>query len=283
MTRTQLSAIAAAIGLYVILAASPAEAHHAFAASYDAGRPVRLRGTVAKVEWINPHSWIHIEVKRSDGKVDAWAIEAAAPNTLFGRFTKDALRLGTEVTVEGYQAKDGSLRIHGRDLTLPNGQPLFLGSSGIGAPYDNMTLGQDDQRVVRTQVAGAWWTNAALVQRLGITDDQKAKIERTFENHRLSIVSTTDLLEKEEAQLARLLAAEPLDRNAVFTQLDRVVQARSEVERANAAMTVEIREHLTSAQWLQLPRANLTITTGGGARTTVPVPAPGAAGQRRGQ
>jgi Spy/CpxP family protein refolding chaperone len=106
-----------------------------------------------------------------------------------------------------------------------------------------------------------------------LTDDQKAKIERTFENHRLSIVSTTSALEKEEAQLERLLAAEPTDRNAVFTQIDRVIQARSEMERESALMTFEMREHLTRTQWLQLPRSNLTISTA----------APAGAGQRRGQ
>jgi TonB family protein len=105
---------------------------------------------------------------------------------------------------------------------------------------------------VNPPVSGAWWTNTALVQRLGLTDDQKAKIERAFENHRLSIVTNTATLEKEEAQLTRLLEAEPLDRNAVLTQIDRVVQARGEVERANSAMTLEMREYLTRAQWQQL-------------------------------
>lgn len=105
--------------------------------------------------------------------------------------------------------------------------------------------------------------NTALMQRLGITDDQKAKIERTYENHRQAILSTTDQLEKEEALLARLLDAEPVDRNAVLTQIDRVTQARSEMERAGAVMTLEIREHLTRAQWEQLPRANATIPSRG--------------------
>ena len=107
----------------------------------------------------------------------------------------------------------------------------------------------------RTFGAGAWWTNTALVERLGLTDDQKLKIERAFENHRLKIVSTTELLEKEEAQLARLLAADPLDRNAVLGQIDRVISARGEMERENAAMTLEMREVLTRAQWAQLPPA----------------------------
>src|SRR5262249_26010775 len=149
-------------------------------------------------------------------------------------------------------------------------------STGIGAPYDDANVAQDDRRVVRTQVTGAWWTNAALVQRLGLTNDQKAKIERTFENHRVSIVSTTDLVEKEEAQLARLLGAESVDRSALFAQIDRVIQARSEMERANAAMTVEVREHLTRAQWLLLPRTTLTITATGASegRPLTLIPAP---------
>ena len=111
-----------------------------------------------------------------------------------------------------------------------------------------------------TQLSNAWWTNTALVQRLGLTDDQKAEIERAFENHRLRIVSNTELLEKEEAQLARLLEAEPLDRNAVLTQIDHVTQARGEMERENSAMTLEMREQLTRTQWMQLqssPQINL--------------------------
>jgi len=102
------------------------------------------------------------------------------------------------------------------------------------------------------QPGGAWLTNTALVARLGLTDDQKAKIERAFENHRQQIMSSTELLEKEEAQLARLLEGDPIDRNAVLTQIDRVIQARGEMERANSAMTLEMREYLTRAQWMQL-------------------------------
>ena len=100
---------------------------------------------------------------------------------------------------------------------------------------------------------GAWWTNTALVSQLGLTDDQKAKVERAFENHRVDLAAKTDQLNKEEAQLARLLEAETIDRNAVFSEIDRVIQARGELERANAAMTLEMREALTRAQWMQLP------------------------------
>jgi hypothetical protein len=112
-------------------------AHHAFSAEFDAKRPVKLRGTVTKMEWINPHSWIHIDVKDDKGKVIAWMVEGGAPNALLRRgFTKDSLPVGTEILVEGYQAKDGSTRANGRDITLPDGKKLFVGSSGTGAPYD---------------------------------------------------------------------------------------------------------------------------------------------------
>ncbi len=120
----------AALVLFLVLAVKPALAHHAFAAEFDAKKPVKLKGTVTKMEWINPHAWIHIDVKKPDGTVDEWMIEAGTPNTLLRRgFTKDSLKAGTEVLVDGYQSKDGSLRANGRDITLPNGQTLFLGSS----------------------------------------------------------------------------------------------------------------------------------------------------------
>ena len=121
----------------LIGSAVPVLAHHAFAAEFDAKRPVKLRGVVTKMEWINPHAWIHIDVKAPDGKVIPWMIEAGTPNTLFRRgFTKDSLAKGTEILVDGYQAKDGSNRANGRDVTFVDGKKLFLGSSGTGAPYD---------------------------------------------------------------------------------------------------------------------------------------------------
>jgi hypothetical protein len=280
--RTHLSLMLTGIGLYVILSAAPAHAHHAFAAQYDAKKPVTLRGTVSKVELVNPHSWIQIDLKKNGGSVEQWMIEAAGAAALLSRgFTRDFLKIGTEVVVNGYQSTDGSLRANGRDLTVSNGQPLFIGSAGTGAPYDDGSLPQDEKKVVRTQVPGAWWMNVALMQRLGITDDQKTRIEKTFENHRQAILSTTDQLEKEEALLARLLDAEPVDRNAVFTQIDRVIQARSEMERAGAVMTLEMREYLTRAQWEQLPRTNLTIGATGLA-VTAPSPAPRPAPGKRG-
>ena len=122
----------------LLLAAAPVWAHHAFAAEFDADKPLKMKGTVTKMEWINPHAWIHIDVKKPDGTVDEWMIEAGTPNTLLRRgFTKDSLKAGTEVLVDGYQSKDGSLRANGRDITLPNGQTLFLGSNTPDAPYSD--------------------------------------------------------------------------------------------------------------------------------------------------
>ena len=122
--------------LLLAAAALPALAHHAFAAEFDAKKPVKLRGTVSKMEWINPHAWIHVDVKKPDGTMEEWMIETGTPNTLLRRgFTRESLKPGTEVIVDGYQSKDGSLRANGRDITLPNGKTLFLGSSGGDAPY----------------------------------------------------------------------------------------------------------------------------------------------------
>ena len=127
--------VLAAMGLVVTTV--PMNAHHAFSAEFDAKRPVKLRGVVTKMEWINPHSWIHIDVKDANGKVTPWMVEGGAPNALLRRgFTKKSLPVGTEVLIEGYQAKDGSTRANGRDITLPDGSKLFVGSSGTGAPLD---------------------------------------------------------------------------------------------------------------------------------------------------
>ena len=133
--RIQITIALAAAALFST--AAPVFAHHAFAAEFDANKPLRLQGTVTKMEWINPHAWIHIDVKKPDGKVEQWMIEGGTPNTLFRRgFTKTSLMPGTVIVVDGYQAKDGSMKANGRDLTLPDGKKLFLGSSGTGAPKD---------------------------------------------------------------------------------------------------------------------------------------------------
>jgi hypothetical protein len=134
-TARALAAIAVAVGL--LQTTAPVVAHHAFSAEFDANRPIKLEGVVTKVEWINPHSWIHIEVKKPDGKSQAWMIEAGAPNSLTRRgFTKESLPIGSKIIVDGYQAKDGAMRANGRDLTFPDGKKLFMGSSGTGAPLD---------------------------------------------------------------------------------------------------------------------------------------------------
>jgi len=119
------------------LAAAPLYAHHAFSSEFDADKPLQLAGTVSKVEWVNPHAWIHIEVKKPDGQVEEWMIEGGTPNTLMRRgVSRDTLKVGTEVRISGYQAKDGSNRANGRDITYPDGRKLFLGSTGTGAPYE---------------------------------------------------------------------------------------------------------------------------------------------------
>jgi hypothetical protein len=125
------------IGALMLMGAAALSAHHSFAAEFDANQPVQLKGTVVKVEWINPHTWIHLDVKKNDGSMERWMIEGGTPNTLLRRgLTKNSLPEGTEIVVDGYKAKNGSNRANGRDLTLTDGRKLFLGSSGTGAPRD---------------------------------------------------------------------------------------------------------------------------------------------------
>ena len=134
-----LSMVLAAIGWTT----SPASAHHAFAAEFDASKPIKLKGTIVKMEWINPHTWLHIDVKRPNGKTERWMIEGGPPNALYRRgFNKDSLPVGSEILVEGFQAKDGSLRGNGRELTFSDGRRLFVGSSGTGAPRDGRDTGE---------------------------------------------------------------------------------------------------------------------------------------------
>jgi hypothetical protein len=123
-------------------------AHHAFSAEFDATKPVKFpEATVTRVQLINPHSWIYVDVRGADGKTENWAIEAGSPNILMRRgITKDTLKIGTKIVVEGYQSKDGSKRANGRDLTLPDGTKLFLGSGGTGAPYEVQRPGVDTQK-----------------------------------------------------------------------------------------------------------------------------------------
>jgi hypothetical protein len=112
-------------------------AHHAFSAEFDANKPIELTGTVTRMEWINPHVWLHMDVKKPDGTVESWAFEAGTPNVLFRRgFTKESLKPGTEVKIDGYRAKDGTRRANGREMTFADGRTLFMGSSGTGAPYE---------------------------------------------------------------------------------------------------------------------------------------------------
>jgi Family of unknown function (DUF6152) len=133
--RTTLMCVLAAVSL--LCADVPVRAHHAFAAEFDATKPIKLQGMVTMVEWINPHAWIHIDVKTPNGAVEKWMIEGGTPNTLFRRgVNKNSLPAGTVIVVGGYQAKDGTLKGNGRDITFPDGRKLFIGSTGTGAPGD---------------------------------------------------------------------------------------------------------------------------------------------------
>jgi len=132
MRRNLLVVIAATA---VLLVSAQSWAHHAFSAEFDANKPLKLRGNVTKMDWINPHSWIHIDVTTSSGEVQKWMVEGGAPNALLRRgWNRNSLPAGTKIKVQGFQAKDGSFRANGRDITFEDGSKLFVGSSGIGAP-----------------------------------------------------------------------------------------------------------------------------------------------------
>ncbi len=127
----------AVAGLIALAAGVPVLAHHAFSAEFDANAPVTLKGPVTKIEWINPHAWIHMENKSTNGKSEIWMVEGGTPNTLQRNgIARDSIKIGTVIVVAGYRAKDGRMRANGRDITFPDGRTLFMGSSGTGAPKD---------------------------------------------------------------------------------------------------------------------------------------------------
>ena len=134
--RSKLLVVAAGAAL-TLAAAVPVVAHHAFGAEFDANRPVLLKGKIVKIELVNPHAWIHVEIPKEGGGSEVWMVEGGTPNTLLRRgITKQTLAIGTDVIVDGYQSKDRSNRANGRDITFPDGRKLFMGSSGTGAPLD---------------------------------------------------------------------------------------------------------------------------------------------------
>ena len=132
-----MKSIAILSAAILALLAPGAAAHHAFGAEFDPNLPVQLRGPLQRIEWVNPHAWFHVEHANADGSTTVWMVEAGTPNTLFRRgITRNTVPLGTEVIIDGFQAKDESLRANGRRMTMTNGETLFMGSSGTGAPRD---------------------------------------------------------------------------------------------------------------------------------------------------
>ena len=143
--QTKLAVAFAGLGLLWVGTPVSISAQHVFVAEFDANSPIQMKGTVTKMEWVNPHVWVHIDVKASDGTVEQWAIEVGTPSVLFRRgFTRDSLLPGRKIVIDGYQAKDRSNRANGKDFTFSDGRKMFVGSSGAGAPYE---LTPDNARV----------------------------------------------------------------------------------------------------------------------------------------
>ncbi len=135
LTVKRLAALAGFAGLMV--SSTQSWSHHAFGAEFDPNRPLVLRGPVVKVEWVNPHAWIHLEHTTEDGEKEVWMVEGGTPNTLLRRgLSRRSLMPGTVIVVDGYQSKDRSKRANGRDVTFEDGSKIFMGSSGTGAPRD---------------------------------------------------------------------------------------------------------------------------------------------------
>ena len=138
MRRTAATVLAA-----FAISSPSASAHHAFGAEFDPNLPLQLRGPIVRIEWVNPHAWFHVEHTDADGTKTVWMVEAGTPNTLFRRgITRTSVPIGTDVIIDGFQAKDGSERANGRRMTLADGSTLFMGSSGTGAPADGADPGE---------------------------------------------------------------------------------------------------------------------------------------------
>lgn len=135
--RTSYFCTVAGAAAFLSMAAAPASAHHSFGAEFDRNAPVHLEGVVVQFEWVNPHSWLVIDVNKEDGTVERWRVEGGAPSALLRRgWNRNSLPAGTNVIVDGFQAKDGKPRANARDIEFPDGTKLFLGSARTGAPYD---------------------------------------------------------------------------------------------------------------------------------------------------
>jgi len=132
---------------FLSAAALPALAHHSFGAEFDRNAPVHLEGKVVRFEWVNPHSWLVIDVTKEDGTIEQWRVEGGAPSALLRRgWNRNSVPAGTQIVVDGFMAKDGSPRANARDIVFPDGTSLFIGSSGTGAPYEETRGGADAEK-----------------------------------------------------------------------------------------------------------------------------------------